>query len=203
LPVVFAVDHAGAVGGDGETHQGIYDIALLSHIPNMTILAPSDGVQLVQMLDFALACEGPVAVRYPKAVALAGDENCAHLLQEGKKIAIVSVGSMLKTARVVADKLQAALFNVNIIKPHDPELINKLADYKYVFTIEDGVKIGGFGQSLARAASEELHNAPSFHAFAFPDNFPETGTRKELFARYNLDAESIYTKIKEIYNGEQ
>jgi 1-deoxy-D-xylulose-5-phosphate synthase len=211
LPVIFAIDHAGAVAGDGETHQGIYDIAFLSHIPNMTILAPSDGEELRQMLDFALAHDGPVAIRYPKEVAPeeSSDETKieilrSNILQEGKKIAIVSVGVMRETAREVVrmlshDKFSPALFNARSVKPICTDLIKNLTAYKYVFTIEDGVRLGGFGERLARQIGDNF-----CHAFAFGDIFPETGTRNELFARYNLNAESIYKKIiEEISNGKQ
>jgi 1-deoxy-D-xylulose-5-phosphate synthase len=191
LPVVFAIDHAGAVGGDGETHQGIFDIAFLSHIPNMTILAPSGSTELVKMLDFAFAQNSPVAIRYPKEIA----EESKKVLQEGEKIAIVSMGTMYSTAKEVADMLceKTGLYDAGFVKPFDEGLIAALEKYEYVFTIEDGVRSGGFGERLGAVL-----NNPICHAFGFPDIFPETGTRKELFARYNLDAESIYNKIEDI-----
>ena len=198
LPVIFAIDHAGAVCRDGETHQGIYDIAFLSHIPNIVILAPSSGAELNEMLDFALNHDGPVAIRYPKEVA-PEDFSEELLLHNGKKIAIVSVGAMLDTARQVAEKFSAeqnesvGLYNARFVKPIAPDLIAQLRKYDYVFTIEDGIKIGGFGEKLALSLSEENVKV---HNFAFPDIFPETGTRTELFTRYELDAESIYKKIK-------
>jgi len=204
LPVIFAIDHAGVVAGDGETHQGIYDIPFLSHIPNLTVLAPSDGNELKEMFDFALEHNGPVAIRYPKDTAGA-EKNCEHSekisfiqLQDGKKIAIVSVGVMLETAQAVADKLlqngfSPALYSARVIKPVCNELLQQLSNYEYIFTLEDGARIGGYG--------ERIH---ATHAFAFPDTFPETGTRKELFARYELDAENIYKKILEVLkNGKQ
>lgn len=203
LPVVFAIDHAGAVCGDGETHQGLYDMAFLSHIPNMVVLAPANGAELQKMLDFAFSHNGPVAIRYPKEIAPQSESEPpqnilqAEILQEGKKIAIVSVGAMLPTARCVVElleekKFSPALFNVGCVKPLDESFISKLAAYEYVFTIEDGAKIGGFGEQI-RAS----------YAFAFPDVFPETGTRTELFARYDLSAEKIFKKIIEVSNGKR
>ncbi|MCL2197441.1 MAG: 1-deoxy-D-xylulose-5-phosphate synthase [Defluviitaleaceae bacterium] len=200
LPVIFAIDHAGAVAGDGETHQGIYDIAFLSHIPNMTILAPSTAAELPEMLDYAFSLNAPVAIRYPKADApddMLPSWQANPNLREGEKIAIVSVGAMLPTSREVVDNLQKsghnpALFNAGILKPICEHLMKKLEKYDYVFTIEDGVKIGGFGESIK-----------STYAFAFPDKFPETGTRKELFARYHLDAHNISKRIEAITNGKQ
>ncbi|MCL1862362.1 MAG: 1-deoxy-D-xylulose-5-phosphate synthase [Defluviitaleaceae bacterium] len=203
LPVVFAIDHAGAVAGDGETHQGIYDIAFLSHIPNMTILAPSTGKELTEMLDYAFSLNAPVAIRYPKDdapedIPLNPSLHNNINFQYGKKIAIVSVGAMLPTARAVADILEEkghapALFNAGILKPICEHLMKKLEKYDYVFTIEDGIKIGGFGERLK-----------STHTFAFPDIFPQTGTREELFTRHHMDAISIVKKILEATtNGKQ
>jgi 1-deoxy-D-xylulose-5-phosphate synthase len=202
LPVIFAIDHAGAVAGDGETHQGIYDIAFLSHVPNLTILAPSNAQELREMFDFALSHNGPVAIRYPKEAAPEG-ENCNFskkisykTLQEGEKIAIVSVGVMEDVALSVAERLAGegilpAVFSAQVVKPLPQDL--PLSQFEYVFTIEDGVKIGGFGEQIC-----------ADYAFAFPDLFPETGTRKQLFARYNLDAENIQNKITEVLsNGKQ
>ena len=212
LPVIFAIDHGGAVSGDGETHQGIYDLAFLSHIPNMTVLAPSSGSELCEMLDFALKHDGPVAIRYPKEVAPSGTSSPivygqAETLKVGSKIAVVSVGSMMTTAKQVVDKLQEngykpGLFNARFIKPLDMGLTAKLAKYSYVFTIEDGTRLGGYGARL-----QEAVKPPHSHIFAFPDAFLETGTRAELFARHKLDADSIATKIdiiiKETSNAKQ
>lgn len=215
LPVVFAIDHAGAACGDGETHQGIYDIAYLSHIPGITVLAPSNGAELVQMLDFALSHNAPVAIRYPKDYVPESVETventealCSQVLREGKKIVIVSVGAMIETAWQVVQRLidskvwqNPALLNARCVKPIDPALTAKLAQFEYVFTIEDGARLGGFGEKLSLAVAETANKKLVFHTFAFPDIFPETGKRKELFARYNLDAESIYKKIEVLTNG--
>jgi deoxyxylulose-5-phosphate synthase len=114
-------------------------------------------------------------------------------LQKGEKIAIVSVGNMLQTSSHVAQRISAdnicqpGLYDAQFVKPISKDLIAELATYDYIFTIEDGVQIGGFGSQIGAT-----------YAFAFPDTFPETGTRKELFTRYGLDAESIYKKILEV-----
>ncbi|MCL2223808.1 MAG: 1-deoxy-D-xylulose-5-phosphate synthase [Defluviitaleaceae bacterium] len=205
LPVIFAVDHGGAVAGDGETHQGIYDISFLSHIPNLTVLAPSCGSELKEMLDFALEQNGPVAIRYPKSPCKLDnsplEKNSKKIsfiqLQEGKKVAIVSVGVMLDTAQDVCEKLSQdgfspALFSARVVKPVCEGLLAALSQYEYVFSLEDGARIGGFGERIGAA-----------HAFAFPDVFPETGTRKQLFARYEMDAENIYKKIHEVLKNGQ
>jgi len=192
LPVIFCVDRAGAVSSDGETHQGIFDFAYLSHIPNMTVLAPSSGAELEDMLEFAFAHGGPVAIRYPNQTAPEYDFprekvelGRSQTIIKGSEIAIVSVGVMLETALTVVDKLREkghspSLYNARFVKPVSLDLQN----YKYVFTIEDAVFSGGFGQSINPT-----------HAFAFPDSFLTTGTREELFTRYGLDAQSIAEKI--------
>jgi len=198
LPVVFVLDRAGAVCSDGETHQGLYDFAYLSHIPNLTILAPSSGVELEEMLSFALSHNGPVVIRYPNAVAPKAGERkkitfpCSEEVEKGKDIAIVSVGVMCNIAADVVARLKESgltpsLYNARFIKPVDTNLVETLKSYKHVFTIEDAAAIGGYG-SLIKPT----------HAFAFPDNFVEVGTREGLFRLYGLDAISITEKILHI-----
>ncbi|MCL2286370.1 MAG: 1-deoxy-D-xylulose-5-phosphate synthase [Firmicutes bacterium] len=198
LPVIFALDRAGAVCAEGETHQGLYDYAYLSHIPNMTILAPCSGTELADMLDFAFNHNGPVAIRYPNSPAPEYDEIPVEKVMYGrsqtvfksKDIAIVSVGAMMDKALEVLVNLQQkgyspGLYNARFVKPLDMDLIKKLAGYKYVFTIEDAARIGGYGMRMQ----------PTY-AFAFPDAFLEAGTREELFKRYRLDATAIAEKIQ-------
>ncbi|MCL2203056.1 MAG: 1-deoxy-D-xylulose-5-phosphate synthase [Defluviitaleaceae bacterium] len=201
LPVVFAIDRAGIVGEDGETHQGLYDLAFLSHIPNMTVLAPADAGELELMLDFALGHDGPVAIRYPRgeAVMPRGEPppikyGRSQTVMKGKGIALVSVGTMMTTALAVRDKLKEAghspsLYNARFIKPIDEKLVEALTNYGHVFVLQDAAARGGYGEML---------RLPHAHDFAFPDKFIEAGTQEELFARYKLDAKNITEKIKEI-----
>jgi len=202
LPVIFALDRAGAVSGEGETHQGLYDFAYLSHIPNMTVLAPATAAELDAMLELALKHNGPVAIRYPNDVAKIVEGvpeivwGQSQPVTHGEEIAIVSVGTMLDTAQKVVQTLQEnghnpSLYNAHFVKPIDTYLVQRLANYKYVFTIEDAAKIGGYGMQLQ----------PTF-AFAFPDSFIETGTREELFRRYRLDATAIAEQILKHIKGE-
>ena len=204
LPVTFVLDRAGAVCAEGETHQGLYDYAYLSHIPNMTILAPCSGKELSAMLDFAFTHDGPVAIRYPNSPAPDYDAvpdgkviyGRSQTIFKGKDIAIVSVGAMMDKALAVVDKLKSqghspSLYNARFVKPFDMDLVKKLAAYKYVFTIEDAARIGGYGSRLQ----------PTY-AFAFPDAFIEAGTREELFKRYRLDATAIAEKIQTLINKE-
>jgi len=194
LPVIFAIDRAGIVGEDGETHQGLYDLAFLSHIPNMTVLAPADAGELTAMIDFALTHNGPVAIRYPRGDAAKARETPpivlgqAHTVVTGKRIALVSVGTMMETALHVLKNLQhdgctPGLYNMRFVKPIDKALQKKLQSYEHVFVLQDAV------------ATPFFQNA---HTFAFPDKFIEAGKQSELFTRYKLDADCITAKIKEI-----
>ena len=198
LPVVFALDRAGAVEADGETHQGLYDFAYLSHIPNLTVLAPATGQELANMLAFAVSHPGPVAIRYPNAIAPPQGQipnepivyGRSQQLVQGQDIAIVSVGVMLETALAVVDKLKTlgynpSLYNARFVKPIDMSLVKKLETYRQVYTIEDAARLGGYGSRLN----------PTF-AFAFPDAFIEAGTRAELFERYKLNATAVVDKIQ-------
>ena len=202
LPVVFAVDRAGLVGEDGETHQGIYDLAYLSHIPNMTVLAPKDGPELTAMLEFALAQPGPVAVRYPKDAAAdfgapAPIEYGRHeTIIKGKGMALVSVGTMMDTALKVAETLREnghdpSVYNARFVKPLSQDLARDLAAYGQVYVLEDGARIGGYGAQLLEKITAQAAPMPRFHIFAFPDEFIQAGSREELFRRHKLDPHSI------------
>ncbi|MCL2499904.1 MAG: 1-deoxy-D-xylulose-5-phosphate synthase [Defluviitaleaceae bacterium] len=198
LPVTFAIDRAGIVGEDGETHQGLYDFAYLSHIPNMTVLAPADANELEAMLDFAWAHNGPVAIRYPRGEATIqnGERNpslppivygCSHTIAEGRGIALISVGTMMETALAVRDALKAegydpSLYNARFVKPVDAGLVNKLKAYDHVYVLQDAAAKGGYGEAL---------RLPNVRDFAFPDKFIEAGTQRELFERYRLDGKSV------------
>ncbi|MCL2405854.1 MAG: 1-deoxy-D-xylulose-5-phosphate synthase [Defluviitaleaceae bacterium] len=203
LPVIFAVDRAGIVGEDGETHQGIYDLAYLCHIPNMTVLAPKDGPELEAMLSYALAHNGPVAIRYPRdtAVNYTGTpppitHGQSETIRKGRGMAIVSVGTMMDTARDVAAILSnnghdPSIYNARFIKPLDTQLASRLTKYDAVYVLEDATRIGGYGSQLLDALTAQAGPMPHFNILAFPDTFIEAGSRTELFKRHNLDAQSI------------
>jgi 1-deoxy-D-xylulose-5-phosphate synthase len=209
LPVVFAVSHAGLTGEDGETHQGLYDIAYLSHIPNMTLLAPKNKAELIAMLDFALKHDGPAAIRYPKAEAslCLPDMNTpieygrAETIYEGTEVALVSVGGMMDTSLAVVDILKQAglsvgLYNARFIKPMDRELTSRLRRYPIVAVLSDSVKAGGYGAQLAAVwANDGAQDKPVLYDFAFPDAFIEQGARAQLFARYKLNADAIASSL--------
>ena len=210
LHVVFAVDRAGIVGADGETHQGVFDLSFLSHIPNMTVLSPKNGWELEEMLDFAVnRWNGPIAVRYPRGTAeTAFTENRepvaygkAELIQDGRKIAVLAEGHMLKTAaeavkRLEKDGYQPMLVNMRFISPLDGEMLLRAAEQcAYIFTVEDNLGKGGLGSRVLECYSGRRQTV-SVTSFAFPDCYIEQGTQAQLFARHGLDAEGIYKGIK-------
>lgn len=211
LHVVFAIDRAGIVGADGETHQGVFDISYLSHIPNMTLLSPKNAWELEEMLDFAIhRMDSPIAIRYPRGTAeTAFAENRqpiaygkAELIEDGEKIAILAEGHMLKAAAEAAEMLKAdgyqpMLVNMRFLKPIDTEMLLLAAEKcDRIVTVEDNVRIGGMGANIleyyaARGIRRDLLQ------LGFPDQYIEQGTQAQLFARYGLDAAGIYQSIKE------
>jgi 1-deoxy-D-xylulose-5-phosphate synthase len=205
LPVVFAVSHAGLVGEEGETHQGLYDIAFLSHIPNMTLLAPKNKKEMAAMLRFAFTLGGPAVVRYPKenASICLPEANTpieygrAETIQEGSDIALVSVGAMMDKALAVLaileqSKFSVGLYNARFIKPLDMGLVARLSRYPFVAVLADSAKQGGYGSLLNAAMAQKQIRLLDF---ALPDVFVGQGTREELFKQYRLDAESIAAAI--------
>ncbi len=204
LHVVLALDRAGLVGSDGETHHGQFDLSYLSMIPGMTILAPADGNQLSEMLEFAIDMDGPVAIRYPrgssegKHLRLRKFRGSNSVISEGKDVTIIAAGAMLDECIEAADKLReegidAGVINAAVIKPIDStwgELKSRL-----VVTVEDNVKRGGFGEGF----TAEFRNAPfEILNIAIPDAFIEHGDIPSLRKECRIDADSIAERIKEI-----
>lgn len=194
LPVVFCIDRAGCVGADGETHHGMFDLSYLSQMPNMTVLAPKDGKQLEEAMDYAFTIDGPVAIRYPRGEIAINDEfnlpftgeNITYSFGKGdKKLAILAVGTMFENALVAAKELaeegyQIDLVNlVNLNALHQKENNNK---YDLCVTIEDGIFNG---------------EIPCDFAISWPKKFIEQGSVKQLMTKYGLDSASIKERIKE------
>ncbi len=208
LHVIFAIDRAGVVGSDGETHQGVFDLSYLSHMPNMTIIAPKNKKELQQMLHFCINHKSPIAIRYPRGAASSILRDLYTPIEYGKcefvsnegEIAILSVGTMMDIAFDVYEKLlskgvQSTLINVRFVKPIDLDMVKLLQNYKYVYVIEDNVGYGGFGSKVLEEAHSLNININYLHRFAFPDEFIEQGTREQIFSKYGLDTESVYNKI--------
>lgn len=204
LPVIFAIDRAGAVGADGETHHGLFDISYLSHMPNMTILAPADQEELEQMMEYAMTLEGPCAIRYPRgeAVQLGFHQPVSGslLLAEGKDVEIWAVGNMLQTGFQVRELLKekgidAGLINARFVRPLDKEAIAASADRtRLLATLEDNVITGGFGENLASAVMDAPVKVLNF---GWPDQFIEHGSCGQLFEKYGLDPNTIAERICE------
>ena len=210
LHVIFAIDRAGLVGSDGETHQGCFDLSYLSMIPNMTVLAPKNNWELSDMLKFAVRYQGPIAIRYPRGEAYDGLEEYrepmvygkSELIFEGEETALLSVGSMVETAvevreKLKADKINATLVNARFIKPLDTKILDRLAlKHKKIVTMEENVKNGGFGMAVSEYM-QEYHPEVKVQIIALPDAFITHGNPKLLKAKAGIDADSIYGAIKE------
>lgn len=210
LHVIFAIDRAGLVGSDGETHQGCFDLSYLSMIPNMTVLAPKNKWELSDMLKFAVRYQGPIAIRYPRGEAYDGLEEYrepmvygkSELIFEGEEMALLSVGSMVETAvevreKLKADKINATLVNARFIKPLDTKILDRLAlKHKKIVTMEENVKNGGFGMAVSEYM-QEYHPEVKVQIIALPDAFITHGNPKLLKAKAGIDADSIYGAIKE------
>ena len=210
LHVIFAIDRAGLVGSDGETHQGCFDLSYLSMIPNMTVLAPKNKWELSDMLKFAVRYQGPIAIRYPRGEAYDGLEEYrepmvygkSELIFEGEETALLSVGSMVETAvevreKLKADKINTTLVNARFIKPLDTKILDRLAlKHKKIVTMEENVKNGGFGMAVSEYM-QEYHPEVKVQIIALPDAFITHGNPKLLKAKAGIDVDSIYGAIKE------
>ena len=211
--VVFAVDRAGLVGYDGETHHGIFDLSYLGTMPNMTILAPKNLWELSDMIKFAVDYNGPVAVRYPRGEAYTGLKEFrapirpgkSEVIYAGSKIALLAVGSMVKMAEEVRKQLKermgidAALVNARFVKPIDEELLCSLTDdYDLVVTMEENVKDGGFGERVLSFA-EEKELPFGVEIVALPDRFIPHGSVSYQMKQVGFTAEDICGKIEEYY----
>lgn len=210
LHVIFAVDRAGLVGSDGETHQGCFDLTYLSMIPNMTVMAPKNKWELSDMLKFAVKYQGPIAIRYPRGEAYDGLEEFrapivlgrSEFLFEGEKTALLPVGSMVKTGLKVYRQLKEdgenpTLINARFVKPLDEKMLDFLAaGHSLIVTMEENVKTGGFGMAVADYMRMN-HPQVQVLIFAVPDQFVEHGNPEKLKEKLGLDPVSIYEKIKE------
>lgn len=201
LPVVFCIDRAGLVGEDGETHHGVFDIAYLSHLPNMTILTPKDHHELEFMLTYAYEYNGPVAIRYPRGNALAINEAVDaemnyEVLTEGD-ITIIAAGKMVSIAldvekQLSAEGIQCEVINPRQLVPVKEKLKEKINTSELVISLEDHVKIGGYGHYLSSVCDKDIHS------IALPNEFIEHGSVQLLFERHGLCVQKVSDRIKEI-----
>ena len=210
LPVIMCVDRAGCVGNDGETHQGLLDLAFFKLIPNIVIMAPKDFEELKQMMEFAITLKKPVVIRYPR-----GGESetkfkrhdeilCgkSEIVKNGKDVTIIGIGKMVNTAIQVASELEksnidAEVINARFLKPFDKNKIMKsVCKTRFVVTIEDGTIIGGLGSSVKDLIAEKKIRNVKLKAFAYPDKFIKHGSVQELEKLYGLDTKNIVKYIK-------
>jgi 1-deoxy-D-xylulose-5-phosphate synthase len=212
LNVVFAIDRAGFVGPDGETHQGIYDIAFLRHIPNMVIMMPKDENELRQMMKTALDYnEGPIAVRYPRinGTGAAIDKELRPLsigtweiLREGEAIAVLAVGPMVQIAEEAADLLQPQgillqVINARFIKPLDEAMLLKLAKERtHLITMEETAQLGGFGSAVQEFYAQKEIYGMQIKSLGIPDYFVEHGSIKEQRAEVGLSVDNLIQQVK-------
>lgn len=214
LPVVFAIDRAGLVGSDGETHQGIFDLSYLSCIPNLTVMSPKHKWELADMIRFSMDCEGPVAIRYPRGTAYTGYEEFRSPIVYGKseciyeecEIAILSVGHMFEEAVKVWENLKkqgfkCSLVNARFVKPIDEEMISELGrNHRLIVTMEENVQAGGFGEHVMEYVSSENISARVL-ILALPDTYVEHGSVDVLRRENRIDSESMTERIVECYQN--
>lgn len=210
LPVVFAIDRAGLVGSDGETHQGVFDYSYLNSIPNMHVMAPKNKWELSDMMKFAVALGKPVAVRYPRGTAYTGLEEFrapielgrSELLYQGSEVAVFAVGCMVKIAKEVRELLlvqgiSVTVINGRFIKPIDEEAVEKAcATHKLIVTMEENVASGGYGESIA-AYMQQHGLTNDLYLVAVPDRFIEQGSIDQLREEIHIDASGIVKEILE------
>lgn len=210
LHVIFAIDRAGLVGADGETHQGCFDLSYLSMMPNMTVLAPKNDKELEEMLAFAVDCDGPVAIRYPRGSAYQGlqehqapvEHGKSEVIHRGKKIAVLGVGSMIPSCLEVCkglkeDGFDPTFVNVRFVKPLDVKLLDELAkDHSLFATVEENVKSGGYGEHVS-AYMEACHPEVRVLSASVWDRFVPQGNVDSLRARIGLGVADIRQAIED------
>ena len=212
LPVVFAIDRAGLVGSDGETHQGIFDLSYLSSIPNMHIMAPKNKWELSDMLKYAVEFDGPIALRYPRGEAYDGLKEYRRPIEYGKSeviyeeedIALLAVGNMVKIAEQVRKNLKeigysCTLVNARFVKPIDTEVLDMLsADHKLLVTMEENVRSGGYGEKVMDYVVEQELPVKLLN-ISLPDEYVEHGNVALLYEEVGIDAQTVTKRIIEKY----
>ena len=208
-PVIFCLDRAGVTGPDGASHHGVYDMALLSKVPGMRVLAPSSAQELAQMLHDAatLVESGPIAIRYPRGTArMVGEHEVGSGLTARKSrsasgVCIVAIGKMLENAEKAADLLaddgiEVTVWDARCCAPLDPEMISDAAGHDRVITVEDGIRDGGIGMAIANEVCD-LDPATTVQVLGLPTKFlPHDPKSANIHARYGLDARSIAASIR-------
>ena len=209
LDVMFAIDRAGLVGADGETHHGIYDISFMRILPKIVLMTPSNERELLLHLNTGLDHKGPSAIRYPR-----GNTKCSdivmtdekipigksRLIQRGQKVAVLVFGQLLNEVTDISKRLSLTLIDMRFAKPFDKEIVDELSDtHQHLITIEDNVVTGGAGSSINEYLVEKGYEI-TITNFGIPDQIISHGSQDELYAEIGLDKKSLEYKINEIYN---
>lgn len=211
LPVIFAVDRAGIVGGDGETHQGVFDLSYLRMIPEMVVAAPKNAYELIDMLAFAVQLKEPIALRYSRGDAYTGlkefrapiQKGKSELLYQGTEVALLAVGSMVRTAKKVRELLiktgiNPTVVNMRFVKPLDEEMLNEVAEtHRLIVTIEENVHIGGMGEGICSYINEQGFLVKIL-TVAVPDIYVEQGSPDIIRTHLHMDEKSIVKQIEEL-----
>ncbi|WP_293730724.1 1-deoxy-D-xylulose-5-phosphate synthase [uncultured Actinobacillus sp.] len=205
LPVLFAIDRAGVVGADGQTHQGAFDVSFMRCIPNLVVMTPSDENECRQMLYTGYQCGKPAAVRYPRGNAV-GVELAplqmlelgkSRLIRQGKNVAILNFGTLLPQAIEVAEKINATVIDMRFVKPIDEDRILETAQsHKLIVTLEENAIQGGAGSAVAEVLNSHQENTALLQ-LGLPDFFIPQGTQQEIMADLGLDAKGIEEKIQQ------
>lgn len=210
LPVIFAMDRAGLVGEDGQTHMGLYDIAYMMAVPGMTVTAPKDGDELIGLLKCALSHDGPFSTRYPRDKAPGEPRPVAEIpavtygtwerLRTGRDLAILAVGTMVLPSlaaaeRLAGDGVECSVVNCRFIKPLDGAMLEAIAqEHKTVVTIEEGTVVNGFGAHLAEVL-QTTHPEVRVIALGVPDRTIDQAPRAEQLAAFGLTADGIARRV--------
>ncbi len=207
LPVVLCVDRAGITGPDGASHHGVYDIAMYSRVPNMTILAPSSIEEIPVMFDTALSItDGPVAIRWPRGSARqgggVGEGLRARQLREGDDVCILAAGKMLANAEAACELLadegiSASLWDPRALKPLDRDMVRDAGFHELVVTVEDGVRVGGFGSTVNDTLQRRSHLVPRILQLGTPDEYlPHSESADQLHAEMGLDPAGLAATVR-------
>ncbi len=211
LHVVFAIDRAGIVGEDGPTHNGIFDLSYLRHIPNMVIMSPKDANELKSMIEIALNHNGPIAIRYPRAKTSYSDNTFetpvkfrlgeSETVSTGKDVAIIAIGNTVLPALNAARRLEkegitVMVLNARFVKPLDEKMIKNIVNtIPRIITVEENVIQGGFGSAILEFLNKEEVASVRLKRLGIPDVFIEQGSQEELRKIYGLDEEGIYNAV--------
>ncbi len=207
LPVVLCMDRAGVVGADGATHTGMFDLAFLRCLPNMTVMAPSNGAELAAMLEYAFTVDGPVALRYPRGTAVESSDDVAPivcgkaaLLRRGDAGLVVSVGTRCTSVLAAVEEVGQpfSVLDLRFVKPLDEEaILDLLVPERPLVVVEEGCAQGGIGEAIAALALRHGWRGAFVH-IAMPDRFPEHGTQAQVLRDLALDADSIACRLREL-----